>query len=255
MKMLSSALLVLISASAFANGSGYNGPDLQGTSIPTAVDRAIQIKDIVRVTNECAKILATDVYAKIFKRDFKVGQTGKVVGVSLTEAQALSVAEDEDPGSLNGIKINYSAHRIEVFPFLELVDSEGCKLGLSTDFDATLNLTIDVTHCAGLANSSSRFFKIVGYWAGNLTITDGLPMENYSFQIIATDQVYDAYGNLVSQSHSATNLILGEQFDEEKPAVESADIYTELLNADTHQDLGVKAPTGAYNLCMKSELQ
>lgn len=50
----------------WANGGGYNGPDLAGISVPVTVDRALSKADLIRALTQCNLEAAIDIGQQLF---------------------------------------------------------------------------------------------------------------------------------------------------------------------------------------------
>lgn len=221
----SSALFLgfCLATTALANGSGYNGPDLEGEAIPAEADRTYSVEDIKRATATCQRDLGKKMYRLVMKREYD-GSEPK---------------EFFDRRDLAGYSL------IKFTGWTNFTDKEGCRLVVNQTHSHTsrqpvpndLTVYFDLKKCNARPEVLSRSLRLV-------TDYNRVPVIDFSSRI---EREYDELGQIISEREIVVRLRVTEQPGESK--------IHKLKNQTTGGTTEIEFDSAEYKTCLSSELE
>jgi len=199
-----------LSATSFAGGGGHNGPDLNGPSIPIAVDRVMTKTELEKSITGCALGMMNEIVSQFTKSEAKL-TSSRTVELDVKEELNNKDEPTGNPTPTSSIPGNYSLQGDQSF-----YNSNGADTGNINAY-IYLNGWKQPATAAQKAASGVHFYitindnrmneNLVGLRNDSVTFTsENMPF--LSFDPIFGDAAYDEHGNLIPSAIKVTNLKL-----------------------------------------------
>jgi hypothetical protein len=238
-----SAGLVLVTTSfALANGTGYNGPDLNPVSIPVELDRGISFDQIQSAVKVCLVTGDTSIGLKSNSQDL-AAQMGMAYGscssFTLEQAFALVPSPNPSPSMVqndNAIQISAGVENTwTATPHPEATPYFSLTQGGDADQNYELQVQLGIYSAAGPLTNLS-------------TTGHAFPFVTYSN--IIQSPGYDAFGNPIVGTTIVSGLAI--QTD---ASFQTQGAAMPLINTATQQLTQFTVNAQEYVQCLQSELQ